>query len=61
MGQSAANFLVALRKHDIPVRVWFYGNGTHPGSTHEERRKYDYDDLVRLLPQAMHAMRPSRR
>lgn len=59
--QGAENFVVALRKENIPVRVWFYGNGTHPGSTHDESRKYDYDDLVRFLPQAMRAMRPSGR
>jgi diacylglycerol O-acyltransferase/trehalose O-mycolyltransferase len=55
--QMNKNFVAALQAAHVPVRTWFYGNGTHPfESAPNASRFYIYDAMRCFLPQAMTAM-----
>lgn len=55
--QMNKNFVAALGAAHVPVRTWFYGNGTHPFEpVPNASRFYIYDALRCFLPQAMTAM-----
>lgn len=55
--QMNKNFVAALQASHVPVRTWFYGNGTHPfESAPNASRFYIYDAMRCFLPQAMTAM-----
>ncbi|MCW2570991.1 MAG: putative secreted esterase [Frankiales bacterium] len=57
LNQMNKNFVAALGAAHVPVRTWFYGNGTHPfESVPNASRFYIYDAMRCFLPQAMTAM-----
>lgn len=57
LNQMNKNFVAALGAAHVPVRTWFYGNGTHPFEpVANASRFYIYDALQCFLPQAMTAM-----
>lgn len=58
--QMNKNFVAALHAAHVPVRTWFYGNGTHPFEpVPNASRFYIYDAMRCFLPQAMTAMAAS--